>query len=145
MAQLRRAQAGLVLLHILVYVVLTLCGGTGQQGQVRKARERDPGEAEAPRGLGLLQGWTRATWSGGRAGLTGSGGGGGLVVLGLARLPEHAVDLQHVHPLAQLMLELRQPLLHGYLLPGQPLHLMLVFLLLPLQGLENRARNSKTP
>lgn len=67
--------------------------------------------------------------------LTGGRGSGGLVVLGLARLPEHAVDLQHVHPLAQLVLELRQPLLCGDLLPGQPLHLMFIFLLLPLQGL----------
>lgn len=79
----------------------------------------------------------------GWAGLTRSGGGGGLVVLGLARLPEHAIDLQHVHPLAQLVLELRQPLLRGNLLPRQPLHLMLIFLLLPLQGLENRASNGR--
>lgn len=78
-------------------------------------------------------------------GLTRSSGGGGLVVLRLARLPEHAVNLQHVHPLAQLVLELRQPLLCGNLLPCQSLHLMLIFLLLPLQGLENMAKDNRIP
>lgn len=81
--------------------------------------------------------------AGGGVELTGSSGGGGLVIVRLACLPEHAVDLQHVHPLAQLMLELRQPLLRGNLFPRQTLHLMFIFFLLPLQGLENRASNSK--
>jgi hypothetical protein len=68
-------------------------------------------------------------------GLTRGCGGGGLVVLRLASLPEHSVNLQHVHPLAQLMLELCQPLLCGDLFPCQSLHLVLILLLLPLQGL----------
>lgn len=67
--------------------------------------------------------------------LTRGCGGGGLVVLRLACLPEHAVNLQHIHPLAQLMLELCQPLLGGDLLPCKALHLMLILFLLPLQGL----------
>ena len=81
----------------------------------------------------------------GQVGLTRGCGGGGLVVLGLASLPEHTVDLQHVHPLAQLMLELRQPLLCGDLLPRQTFHLMLIFLLLPLQRLESEARARRVP
>ena len=39
MAQLMWAQASLVLLHVLVYVVLTLCGGTRGEGPVRRAGE----------------------------------------------------------------------------------------------------------
>lgn len=63
-------------------------------------------------------------------------GGGRLVVLRLACLPEHTIYLQHVHPLTQLMLELCQPLLGGDLLPRKALHLMLILFLLPLQGLD---------
>lgn len=81
----------------------------------------------------------------GQVGLTRGRRGGGLVILRLASLPEHTVDLQHVHPLAQLMLELRQPLLCGDLLPRQPLHLMLVFLLLPLQRLDNSQETEGYP
>ena len=94
----------------------------------------------APGCYGAGAGPTRSGWW---VELTGSSGGGGLVVVRLARLPEHAVDLQHVHPLAQLVLELRQPLLRGNLFPRQTLHLMFIFFLLPLQGLENRASKSK--
>lgn len=59
MAQLRWAQASLVLLHILVYVVLTLCVGTWGQRQVRKAWEQEAGEVGALGGLGTLQGRVR--------------------------------------------------------------------------------------
>lgn len=81
----------------------------------------------------------------GHVGLTRGCRGGGLVVLRLASLSEHTVNLQHVHPLAQLVLELCQPLLCGNLLACQPLHLMLIFLLLPLQRLENKARARRIP
>lgn len=62
-------------------------------------------------------------------------GSGGLVVLWLDGLAEDSVDLDDIHALAELVLQLSQPLLRGDLLSGQTLHLMLVLLLFPLQSL----------
>lgn len=56
MAQFRWAQTSLVLLHILVYVVLTLCGGPQGQGQVRRAWEIRSWRSRCPGGLGN-KGW----------------------------------------------------------------------------------------
>lgn len=74
-------------------------------------------------------GISQPTWGGGR---------GGLVLLWLHRLPKQAVDLDHVHPLAHLVLQLCQALLRGDLLSGQALHVVLIFLLLTLQCLKER-------
>lgn len=154
MVQLRWAQACPVSLHLLVNVVLALCQGSQGRDQVKRGWETKRletwalGESGDSRELGQRGSSSReepiqrsqrqhlrvvGTAQGPR--LTRGCGGGGLVILRLARLPEHTVNLQHIHPLAEFMLEFCQPLLCGDLLPCQPLHLMFIFFLLPLQGL----------
>lgn len=66
---------------------------------------------------------------------TGSGRRGGLVVLRLDGLSKDSVDLHDVHALAELVLQLSEPLLCSDLLSGQTLHLVLILLLLTLQSL----------
>lgn len=85
MAQLMWAQASLVLLHVLVYVVLTLCGGTRRGGTSPEGLGTRAWRSRCPQGSGDVMG--PGGGDVGWAGLTRSGGGGGLVVLGLARLP----------------------------------------------------------
>lgn len=69
-------------------------------------------------------------------------GGGGLVVLRLDGLSEDSVDLNDVHALAELVLQLGQPLLRGDLLSGQTLHLVLVLLLFTLQSLPGETQTA---
>lgn len=153
MVQLRRAQACPVSLHLLVNVVLALCQGAQGRDQVKRGWEtsswkhgrlgswdsRELGHRASSSREEPIQRSQRqhlrvvGTAQGPR--LTRGCGGGGLVILRLARLSEHTVNLQHIHPLAQLMLELCQSLLRGDLLPCKPLHLMFILFLLPLQGL----------